>query len=410
MARGAPGWSNTAWAAFREVLLAPDRAGEHWPVWVDWYEDRLAGLSHNRDLEQDITEIEEGLWEEGPAVVNPRIAGLIQSYAAKAPASPSVALDDEAASTLPSIHTFYTLGDGRWAARPAAVDETVDANTEQIYQHLKNLCADLVGRLSASGNVAPDPLLVSSVSGLLEALGDDVSKVRPGEFISHGDMLDLLAKTFQPGSTHHNLPDMTCVHLAGLAQSMGRLRGLHPQISALYNTALANNIAQEDLARVADTEQKLANALADLPELVDPSVHRALLQNRPVIERLLADYQASSDPSQRADIAAKLAIQLALAAQDQIALSENLIQAGKAAKRKGAVASFANGAVKGFEKLGERAVTIGIPAGILMIAHVLNPHIAAMAATVLGFDRITAIFDRWMYGFDDTDIPSMTDV
>ena len=54
----------------KAALLA---AKEDWDVWIDWYEDRLAGRIRDEERELAYVQIKEALWDQGPAIVNAEI-------------------------------------------------------------------------------------------------------------------------------------------------------------------------------------------------------------------------------------------------------------------------------------------------------------------------------------------------
>lgn len=64
------------WDMLRAHLLA---AGEDWDVWVDWYERRLAGGAPDLSLEWRYVDIDDALWNQGPAVVNAEIKRRIEA-------------------------------------------------------------------------------------------------------------------------------------------------------------------------------------------------------------------------------------------------------------------------------------------------------------------------------------------
>jgi TIR domain len=83
---GSPLWPNGQPAELRslwqELKVALPAAGEDWQVWIEWYEDRLAG--HVRDEERELAYVRIGneLWDKGPAIVNAEIKRRIEAHAA----------------------------------------------------------------------------------------------------------------------------------------------------------------------------------------------------------------------------------------------------------------------------------------------------------------------------------------
>jgi len=66
------------WAALRNRMLSE---GDDWDVWVDWYEDRLAGRpSLSENFDNDVNKLPNQLWESGPKAVNAFIKELIAAH------------------------------------------------------------------------------------------------------------------------------------------------------------------------------------------------------------------------------------------------------------------------------------------------------------------------------------------
>ncbi len=75
------------WEALKTHLLAAE--DEDWRFWIDWYEDRLNGVTPNEDLERAIVLIPDKVWKAGPKYVNRQIRKLQAEFAAEvAPSAP----------------------------------------------------------------------------------------------------------------------------------------------------------------------------------------------------------------------------------------------------------------------------------------------------------------------------------
>jgi hypothetical protein len=70
-----PNWVLTSWGELRFALLDAD---ETWEVWINWYEERLAGATINQDVEIARVLIDEEVWKHGPRVTNAYIRALIE--------------------------------------------------------------------------------------------------------------------------------------------------------------------------------------------------------------------------------------------------------------------------------------------------------------------------------------------
>ena len=63
---GAPYREKEAWAALRAALPK----GEHWEVWIDWYDERLRGGSRGQAYELVFASAPLDVWDKGPATAN----------------------------------------------------------------------------------------------------------------------------------------------------------------------------------------------------------------------------------------------------------------------------------------------------------------------------------------------------
>jgi hypothetical protein len=75
---GLPSWVESDWAELRGRLSA---AGDHWHVWIDWYEGRLYGRpSLGVAFDIAVAMLADKLWQQGPEAVNPVIRLLIEAH------------------------------------------------------------------------------------------------------------------------------------------------------------------------------------------------------------------------------------------------------------------------------------------------------------------------------------------
>jgi hypothetical protein len=80
--QGQPEALKTLWKELAEALRA---ANEDWDVWIDWYENRLAGRVHEEARELAYVDIDETLWNQGPAIVNAAIKQRIEELEQETP-------------------------------------------------------------------------------------------------------------------------------------------------------------------------------------------------------------------------------------------------------------------------------------------------------------------------------------
>ncbi len=74
-----PDQLQSLWLELKAALVA---ANEHWDVWTDWYDDRLAGRVRDEERELAYVHIEEAVWNQGPAIVNAEIKKRIEGHTA----------------------------------------------------------------------------------------------------------------------------------------------------------------------------------------------------------------------------------------------------------------------------------------------------------------------------------------
>jgi hypothetical protein len=62
-----PAWTIRSWNALKHALLAD---GKGWEVWVDWYENRIAGKERSKAGELAYVEVPNELWVQGSFAAN----------------------------------------------------------------------------------------------------------------------------------------------------------------------------------------------------------------------------------------------------------------------------------------------------------------------------------------------------
>ena len=126
---GTPIWAIKAWEQLKTSLSA---AQEDWEVWIDWYEDRLAGQP-SADADLDIARVMpiDDLWEQGPKAVNAEIRRLMDALPRAAQDDPLEPIPHQGAGP------HFTLGPaGMITLAPATEIDTVGNNIARISQLL----------------------------------------------------------------------------------------------------------------------------------------------------------------------------------------------------------------------------------------------------------------------------------
>ncbi len=70
-----PYWVHERWVHLKHDLLAAD---EIWKTWTKWYEERLAGVTTNQDMEIARATIDDSIWEQGLRAVNAHLRELLE--------------------------------------------------------------------------------------------------------------------------------------------------------------------------------------------------------------------------------------------------------------------------------------------------------------------------------------------
>lgn len=127
-----------AWALLKSRMLL---AGDDWHVWVNWYEDRLAGRpSLGEAFDIAVATLPDELWKRGPKAVNAEIGRLIEVH------TPPQPIPAQGAGPQFGLSTAYRIG-------PAAASD-IDAagnNLGRLRQQLplvREAADDLAGRLN----------------------------------------------------------------------------------------------------------------------------------------------------------------------------------------------------------------------------------------------------------------------
>ena len=68
--QGQPDQVQSMWQELKGVLLAENQG---WQVWTNWYDDRLEGRVHSEARELTYLQIDQEIWDQGPAAVNAEI-------------------------------------------------------------------------------------------------------------------------------------------------------------------------------------------------------------------------------------------------------------------------------------------------------------------------------------------------
>lgn len=146
---GVPEWATSMWAQARSTLV---KAKQDWEVWIDWYEDRLAGRQSDARIDLAKALLPDDLWNpRRPKAVNTEIKRLIDEIRKQGPLPDENSMPKQA----PSAAIFQRHESGAIAIVPpgpqdrlADTDEVRDFYSEVVDKNteLLSLGANMLGQ------------------------------------------------------------------------------------------------------------------------------------------------------------------------------------------------------------------------------------------------------------------------
>jgi hypothetical protein len=150
---GTPALGDWSWARMKNALAGKD----NWQVWIDWYEDRLAGRSHGEAHELIFASVPETEWRTGPAAANAWIAARLAELNAPKESSQSPIVEPE---TEPGP-TFAIGERGLERSREPLADGGYDPKDQvSLHDRLRNLAPRLLAAAKKAENEHPELAIV----------------------------------------------------------------------------------------------------------------------------------------------------------------------------------------------------------------------------------------------------------
>jgi hypothetical protein len=138
-----PEWATQKWESLKQKLFEADTG---WAVWLDWYEDRIAGTARSKARELAYVEVPHELWPQGPATLNAWILNRIYELEGLLPPT------DIPQLPKPGPGPRFLIGEGGLIDRAPLSDVGDDGSDARAINQLRPLvqrCAsDLQARLS----------------------------------------------------------------------------------------------------------------------------------------------------------------------------------------------------------------------------------------------------------------------
>lgn len=286
-----------AWTRMRTLLL--QREGEHWEVWIDWYEARLRGDPPRCDLEiARVEALTEDILKD-PIATNRALAAVEALFAARS--EPGARTDeveaDEEASTPVRGSAPYVFGaaGGKLTAAPLAgtpdnpglidhMHAELLAQAERYRDRMRKTnaprrvtdTADAVARLLADWPNAPAAVKLWQTFNALE-----------------GDCAE-----YEPAGRRDELPDGALAEMETLARSLEGFVALFPEVREIRLAVRAYQL-DFDQTRVFEAKAgELEAGLAAQPDLVAPSALAAIANGKAEVSEAIRRAGAAIDPAQ----------------------------------------------------------------------------------------------------------------
>ncbi len=295
--QGQPEEFGNLWRDLKRELLA---AGQDWDVWTDWYEHRLEGRVRDENHELAYVEIEDELWDQGPAVVNAaikrRIAEIERLKASEEP--PIEAIPDQAPVATTFGQNAQKLIDV--VPDPPSLESQADALQREFYEETRDKAEVLAG---FGHNQLGD--LSRPVTRFLESLPERIEEVLISRAWSRGNTLrlrlkadDLLTAKAEPDPAR--LPPLVAESLRDLVHEWNIFIAGDPKGREFDETRLGP--AELDAAkRVVAAAAPIVEAVRDSENIATPAAIEAVAEQ----DQAAAKAPAGADGDQAVDLSRK---------------------------------------------------------------------------------------------------------
>jgi hypothetical protein len=198
-----PEWAIQRWNKLKQDLTD---AGKGWEVWIDWYEDRIAGNARSKARELAYVDVPNDIWALGPAVVNAWILNRIYELEGL------ISLHSIPQIPAPGPGPRFQIGESGLIDRAPLSDVDDDDNDvrtiNQLKPHVQRCAADLKARLSR--NEFPELLITVEQYGATLDPGNGLA-INWGEVWGLGVMLQNAATAAERQIAHEPDHDKSCV-------------------------------------------------------------------------------------------------------------------------------------------------------------------------------------------------------
>ena len=260
------------WQKLKQQLLALDK---NWHVWTDWYEARLwpdRFPPPNEKLELARATIPDKDWKKGWQHINPLIERLIEEHTPEDGGTSDEPSDFGDMDVEPQnmVAISFRPGDDD---QPIDVDLTAgadqlltDRDAQDRYDEAKRLAQNFVDNFDRDEPGANQATELLQECGLyLEALGEELTRLRPSLTVTRGDYFRLLLDAQQKQDDLSNLPELSDKHRVALERIVAAhnvMVQLDPELARRDNARLGPD-ALENLVPPADGQSLIEQAVRD---------------------------------------------------------------------------------------------------------------------------------------------------
>jgi hypothetical protein len=272
-----PEWVATKWDFLKRALIY---VGRGWEVWVQWYEDRLAGRARSQAHELTYVEVPDELWKQGmagdPAVVNTWIMRQFERLEDQAVGDPPGDTDGKAPPTIPAqqpaaIEPVWSKG--RLTLRKTAAKS--DLRGRKFAAALKSLREEMrafANDISGEANI--DKRFLSYVSTLAGQVPEKAPRQAELFQLGHAGMvLAGYAKT-----VNDEWPAILAARFHALTMHFDDTMRQSPLWREFKRNAAQQTLTPQQLGEAASLAQTTADALRgeEAADVIDPAIPQAL--------------------------------------------------------------------------------------------------------------------------------------
>ena len=152
-----PSLATAAWSSSQSLLL---QAGDHWQVWIDWYNELIEVFRRFSSIENEkgknfvlsICAEEQSFWNQNPAIVNVEMARRLDNFEKSAPLNKNVEVEITTTRILPELPyqghgPHYRLAEGEIVFAPqGTLDGSLNdiSRLQSLHPVLRMLCKQAV--------------------------------------------------------------------------------------------------------------------------------------------------------------------------------------------------------------------------------------------------------------------------